>query len=46
MIDERFAFITDENGNKFQVLVYDELGNPIDWDETKTKEAYEESQAK
>lgn len=46
MIDEKFAYLTDENGNKSQVLVYDELGNPIDWDEAKTKEAFEESQAR
>lgn len=36
MVDERFAFITDKDGNKYQSLLYDEEGNPIDWDEQET----------
>lgn len=39
-IDERFAHITHTDGRKFQVLKYDENGNPIDWDETATAELY------
>lgn len=42
MIDERFAYITDSNGNRHQVLKYgyDDDGNvvPVDWDEQKTGE--------
>ena len=42
MVDERFAYITTENGEKFQVLKYetDEEGSeiPIDWDEQATAE--------
>lgn len=35
-IDERFAFIT-QDGTKYQVLLLDEeTGNPIDWDEAAT----------
>ncbi len=47
-IDERFAFITNSKGEKFQVLKYqdvlDENGEPtnekiaIDWDEAATAE--------
>lgn len=40
-IDRRFAFITDEDGNHYQVLKYgeDEEGNriPVDWDERGTR---------
>lgn len=39
-VDERFAFITDKDGNRFQVLRYaeDENGErvPVDWDEEAT----------
>lgn len=35
-VDERFAHITDAEGRKYQVLVIDELGNPVDWDEQLT----------
>lgn len=39
-IDRRFAFITDDHGNHYQVLKYgeDEEGNmvAIDWDEEAT----------
>jgi hypothetical protein len=42
-IDTRFAFIENENGDKFQVLKLDENGNPIDWDEQATAELYHNS---
>ncbi|MCA3696249.1 hypothetical protein [Aquidulcibacter sp.] len=35
-IDQRFAHITDANGTKWQVLKYDENGEPYDWDEAAT----------
>jgi hypothetical protein len=39
-IDERFAYITDAKGNRFQVLKFerDEEGaeRPVDWDEAAT----------
>ncbi|MFO0387572.1 MAG: hypothetical protein ACK505_12395 [Flavobacteriales bacterium] len=38
-IDTRFAFI--QHGDQFfQVLKYDEEGNPIDWDEQATAQLY------
>ena len=43
MIDERFAYITLEDGRKFQVLLFDEEGNPIDWDEPATKALMEQA---
>lgn len=43
-IDERFAFIKNANGDKFQVLKLDENGNPVDWDEQATAELYKDSQ--
>jgi hypothetical protein len=41
MVDERFAYITDEDGKKYQVLKYEtdeETGEriPVDWDEEET----------
>jgi hypothetical protein len=41
MIDSRFAHITHPNGETFQVLKYNELNEPIDWDEGATREEYE-----
>lgn len=41
MIDSRFAHITHSNGEMFQVLKYNELNEPIDWDEEATREEYE-----
>lgn len=35
-IDEKFAYITDESGRKYQVLLLDETGAPVDWDEAAT----------
>lgn len=38
-IDERFAFITREDGLQFQVLRYeviDGVETPVDWDEAAT----------
>jgi len=40
MINEQFAYITHQNGTKFQVLKFDDEENPIDWDEDATKEIY------
>ena len=37
IVDDRFAFITHEDGTRFQVLLLDpETGDPIDWDEQAT----------
>lgn len=36
-VDERFAFITDADGNKYQALIFDEDGTPVDWDEIATR---------
>lgn len=35
MIDERFAFITLANGERYQELRF-ENGQPVDWDEAAT----------
>ncbi|MCZ8345147.1 MAG: hypothetical protein O9346_01910 [Leptospiraceae bacterium] len=40
MINEQFAYLTNEDGEKFQVLKYDENGIPIDWDEQATAELF------
>lgn len=38
-VDERFAYITDAEGTKWQVLRRDpETGEPVDWDEAATHE--------
>jgi hypothetical protein len=44
MIDERFGYITDAQGRRFQVLIFDEHGNPIEWDEAATYAAYNQAQ--
>jgi hypothetical protein len=37
IVDSRFAFITHEDGTRFQILLLDpETGDPIDWDEQAT----------
>jgi hypothetical protein len=41
MIDERFAFITHSDGERFQALKLDENGEPYDWDEQATAALYE-----
>lgn len=43
MVDERFAFITHTDGEtKFQVLLYNEEGTPIDWDMESTEAVYKQ----
>jgi hypothetical protein len=41
MVNELFAYITCGCGNKYQVLKYDEAGNPIDWDQEATQALYD-----
>lgn len=47
-VDERFAFITDAQGRKFQVLRYETLESgeivPVDWDEAATAALVRESE--
>jgi hypothetical protein len=40
MIDERFAYIK-HGAQRFQVLKYDENGEPYDWDEAATAALYQ-----
>ena len=37
-IIEQFAYITLEDGRKVQVLIYDDEGEPVDWDDQATAE--------
>ncbi len=41
-IDCRFAHITTKDGFQHQVLIYDEDGEPVDWDEVATKQKVDE----
>lgn len=41
MVDTRFAYI-EQDDIYFQVLKYDEEGNPYDWDEAGTAQLYKQ----
>lgn len=42
---ELFGYITCACGEKFQVLVYDDQGNPIYWDQEATNALFQEHYA-
>jgi hypothetical protein len=41
MINQNIAHLKHPDGTLFQVLINDEEGNPIDWDEAATHQAYQ-----
>jgi hypothetical protein len=42
-INELYAYLTDNDGQRFQVLKLDDAGEPVAWDESATYAAFHEA---